>query len=195
VRREEAVAVAGAMPDLYDEPFADPSAIPTVLVSRLARRHVTVALTGDGGDELFAGYGRYRRLRSLQRLYGAPAPLRRLVGATMALLPHSGLRRYGGIARRRHAAEATEGLTSRLPDWAQGLVARDGADGPREAYLAAFAASRGGLVKRCMTADLRTWLPDDILVKLDRASMSVGLEGRVPLLDHRVVAAARALPI
>lgn len=190
----EAVDVARELPALFDEPFADPSAIPTVLVSRLARDHVTVALTGDGGDELFGGYDRYRRLRRLAPLLGLPQPLRGALGRGLAAVPHPGARRWGELLAGDPDA-GCEALTARVPAATIAAWTGRSAPPPRPAYLETWRSWDGDAVDRCRAADLRTWLADDILVKLDRATMSVGLEGRVPLLDHRVVDLALALDV
>ncbi len=195
VDRATALALVNELPDLFDEPFGDASAIPTLLVSRLARRAVTVALSGDGGDELFGGYSRYRRLAALERLFALPAPLRRGLAATAALLPPGPTRRHLGLLREPDIAHAGEQITARLPAASLTLGAGDGTASPRHEYLRAFREAPGGAAERAMFADLRTYLADDILVKLDRATMSVGLEGRVPLLDHRVVRLVLSLPL
>ena len=196
VDRGEARGVLDELPQLYDEPFGDASAIPTTLVSRLARREVKVVLSGDGGDELFGGYSRYRRLDQLEGVLRLPAGLRRAVAAPARLLPwralHSGLRLLTGDG----PAEAAHAATDRF---ARALVADccgAGAALPRAEFLDAFErAPAPGIARRAMFADVRTYLVDDILAKLDRASMSVGLEARVPLLDHRLVRFALSLPL
>ncbi len=195
VDRATALAVVHELPELFDEPFGDASAIPTLLVSRLARRDVTVALSGDGGDELFGGYSRYRRLRALERLFLLPAPLRKALATAGSLIPHAALRRHARLLREPDLGRAAERITARFPSELLVRSAGDGAGTPRGEYLRAFAEAPGGAAQRAMFADLRTYLADDILVKLDRATMSVGLEGRVPLLDHRVVRFVLSLPL
>jgi asparagine synthase (glutamine-hydrolysing) len=197
VERKEAVDVARELPDLFDEPFGDSSAIPTVMLSRLTRRYVTVALSGDGGDELFGGYDQYAKLHSLLPWLRAPRQLRRAAAALGARAPLP-------FALRRALAH----LDADGPrDVAESLLryydARDlqAACGPgigrrRTPYREAFdGAPRREPERRAMLADARTYLPDDILTKVDRASMSVGLEARVPILDHRVVRFAASLPL
>lgn len=205
-----------AIPDLasvYSEPFADSSQLPTLLVCRLAREHVTVALSGDGGDEVFGGYNRHRwgpRVwRGIQRM---PLALRRIVT--------SGLRaRSPGEwdAFAQHYAGLIPALRLRTPgDKAHKLAGLLDAANLDELYLrltsiwqrptalvlgAHDAASRftdiAGVspAEQLMYRDLVSYLPDDILTKVDRASMSIGLEVRVPLLDHRVVEHAWRLPL
>ncbi|HXZ00901.1 MAG TPA: asparagine synthase (glutamine-hydrolyzing) [Stellaceae bacterium] len=201
------------LPVWYDEPFADSSAIPTQLVSRLARRQVTVALSGDGGDELFAGYERYRWARRLGLLGVAlPGPLRRAAGGALAALPEAAARGGAALLPRRLRPSQPE---QKLQKLAAALGAVDGAAlyerivslWPEPALLVPGAGEAKGFaesseatrrfadpVEHMMVLDALTYLPDDILAKVDRASMSVALEVRVPLLNHRVVEAAWRLP-
>ena len=205
-----------AIPELpvwYDEPFADSSQIPTRLIAELARRDVTVALSGDGGDELFAGYERHRWARRLDGLRARlPGPLRRGAARLLGEVPEPLIESLASLlpARLRPAIPAL-----RLPKLAAALGAADeGAlyrnivslwpeperlvPGAREpdslAEAQALARRLADPVARLMLLDALTYLPDDILTKVDRASMSVSLEVRVPLLNHRVVEAAWLLP-
>lgn len=192
---EDLLAVAESVPDHYDEPFADPSAIPTLALAQLARTRVTVALSGDGGDELFAGYPYYQHLARLdpwRRRVGFAAPLLR---ATHSLpLPHRasmGLVALGqartselyaymrGPLKTRPYRGIVAGYTAGAADWFDERLASD--------------VPVGGLVERHMDLDLRSYLVDDVLVKVDRATMAHGLEARNPLLDYRVVEFTRAL--
>jgi asparagine synthase (glutamine-hydrolysing) len=199
---------------IHDEPFADSSQIPTRLVSELARRHVTVALSGDGGDELFAGYNRYvfaPRAAALARLVPAAlaGPARsavRAVGArgwarVGAALP-GGLRvhdlggkleRLAGLAGARDGDAVYRRLVSHWPD--DGNPVLGAAPPPSPVDDPGAAAGFPDLVERMQVLDATTYLPDDILTKVDRASMSVGLEARVPLLDVRVAEFAWRLPM
>lgn len=210
---EDALALVSEMPESFDEPFADASQIPTVLVSRLARSAVTVALSGDGGDEVFAGYTRYALVQRLAGSLGLlPAPARRLLGGGIQLLPPEGWTRAAQLLPERHRPRL---FGDRLHKLARILGFADGDDlyerllavwpepplRPEALAAAALpdharrvAAALPDLTERMMMRDMLHYLPDDILAKVDRASMSVGLEARVPLLDHRVVAAAWALP-
>jgi len=207
----EARDVIPRLPAIYCEPFADASQIPTVLVSQLARRHVTVSLSGDGGDELFGGYERYHWA---QRIAAAPLAARRAVAAALRALPAevwSALLapvapllpralREGHRADRLRKLSVVLGVRSDdalyeqlVSFWPQGESPVRGVSDPATAFsdapapVAAFAA-------RMMMLDLRTYLPDDILVKVDRAAMAASLETRVPLLDHRIVEFALRLP-
>jgi len=181
---------------IFDEPFADASALPTYVVSWLARQQVTVSLSGDGGDELFGGYTRY--LDVLQRP-SVPAWGRPLLRAVGHALPHiaPGRGRLLDLARPRQAAYAgTVALPLAPTDGgmaAPRLVPREGQFG--DIFADAFAASRTrDFVSQMMLVDVATYLPGDILTKVDRASMAVSLEARVPLLDHPLVEFALALP-
>jgi asparagine synthase (glutamine-hydrolysing) len=203
VDANDAMRVIPRLPLLYDEPFGDSSAIPTYLVSQLARSKVTVSLSGDGGDELFGGYARYQRTddiwRNVQRI---PRPLR----ASMSY----GARAFGSLARASSigptlqrvsrylsASDAQEcyemqfsqhyGLPSAVLGESSGFSMR-GVPWPRS-------EARGAIFNQMMTADANSYLPDDILVKVDRAAMAVGLESRIPMLDHRVVEFAWRLPL
>ena len=183
----EAQSVIPELPHAYDEPFADSSQIPTLLVSRLARRDVTVALSGDGGDELFGGYERYARAARFARAPRAVA----LAAAAMYGLRGDQRRRSAALALGRGSGPIVRRMLSANPD-ADPLVV--GAD-PRtglDAFDSAWERTKGlgGLRERFMALDTLGYLPDDILHKVDRAAMAVSLETRVPLLDHRLVALA-----
>lgn len=193
----DALGVVPRLPELYDEPLADQSAIPTVLLAAMARRDVAVALSGDGGDELFGGYDRYVRLARAQPLAALPAPLGRgLVGAARATgraLP-AAARRARTVERVGHAVAAggTLGLYRSIASlWEQPAEVVIGGREAPSAFDGPPWPRRGDLVRRAMGLDATTYLPDDVLVKVDRATMAVGLEARVPLLDPRVVTWAR----
>lgn len=209
--RPDAVELAGRLADFLDEPFADVSTFPTYLVSRLARGEVTVALSGDGGDELFAGYDQYRaqrwatRLRWLTRRRGwdlvdrildriPPRPSKK-GPVNKAKRFAEGLRRPADLEHARwfvfwDAAERRALLSDRMRDR---LAGRDPFDHYRERLREAAEAGFEG-VQRQLYADLTGYLPDDILVKVDRMSMGTSLEARVPFLDHEVVEYAMAIP-
>jgi asparagine synthase (glutamine-hydrolysing) len=213
VRDEEARATIPLLPAMYDEPFADSSQIPTYLVSRLARSHVTVSLSGDGGDELFFGYERYVRSAQLDR---APKLLRRAAAYALRAAPSPavdwlarGLQRMAPPRLRvAHPAEKLRKLAAALEcvdpreryrgllSFWQGVPPTD-APSHVQAPLERFASEDRDLTLPAwmMLVDQRTYLPDDVLAKVDRASMAVALEARVPLLDHRLVAFAWSLPL
>jgi asparagine synthase (glutamine-hydrolysing) len=206
VTPEEARAVLPSLPSLYDEPFADSSQIPTFLVSRFARRDVTVALTGDGGDELFGGYNRHVIGPAMWRkLAPVPAPLRAL-GRPLGLLPQrvleplvrSGPKGTGAarLAKALMVATSARGpediYTSFIDQWAFEDQPVLGASGPASAP---FPLQGADPAIGMMLADALGYLPDDILCKVDRASMAVSLETRVPFLDHRLAATAARVPL
>jgi asparagine synthase (glutamine-hydrolysing) len=218
VSSEAAMAVIPDLPRLYDEPFADSSQIPTFLVSQLARHHVTVSLSGDGGDELFGGYNRYFWARAIwSRLGWAPRPLRAALAGVLTTFPPSawnnlfrGLSiflpagwRYANPGDKLH--KLADILAARSPeDIYLGLVSHWKAPTTvvREAVEPATVltdesqwADLPDFESRMMYLDQMTYLPDDILTKVDRAAMGVSLETRVPMLDHRVVEFAWSVPL
>jgi asparagine synthase (glutamine-hydrolysing) len=208
-----AQAVVGRLPDIYDEPFADASQIPTFLVSELARRDVTVALSGDGGDECFAGYTRYHWIDRLARLTGAmPASLLRGTGAALRMLSTETwdalLSPLPQRLRPRQAGDKIHKASAILPlggteeiyrglvaQWSDPRAAMPGVEEPPGVWdETGIARDLPDRVARLRYFDMMHYLPDDILTKVDRASMAVSLEARVPLLDHRVVEYAWRLP-
>jgi asparagine synthase (glutamine-hydrolysing) len=211
----ETLAVIPRLPALYDEPFADPSQIPTFLVSALARRSVTVSLSGDGGDELLGGYDRYAISDAVWRRMGRlPHAMRRPLGSALTALSPARWDRLlslGGMASPsgRFSGERVHKLA--------GLLSLDTAEAVYRRMLSHWAAPERivpgaveppvtlsdarqwprleSYLQRMMYLDLVTYLPDDILVKVDRASMAVSLESRAPLLDHRIVEFTLRLPL
>lgn len=196
VTRQDAIDVAEELPAIYDEPFADPSAIPTILLARLTRKHVTVALSGDGGDELFGGYGHHQRFHQLLPWLGLPAMLRRPLSSASRFLPAGALRNALAHLRARDPAELALRLLSSFDG--ESLERACGPEGgrPTPLYLEAFRSAVAETnERRTMVADARVYLPDDILAKVDRATMSVALEARVPILDNEVLRFGLALPL
>lgn len=213
VTPDEAMAVIPKLPTIYDEPFSDSSQIPTYLVSQLARQHVTVCLSGDGGDELFCGYNRYVLGYQLwKKLRLLPFSVRKAMAWGLNHAPGHTLDTVQRCLPRRFRVS---NLSDRLPKLADVLYHRDGQSFYRD--LVSHAKRPGQLVlgatepdtilsnpdylpdlpdlrERMMYLDMMTYLPDDILTKVDRASMAVSLEVRVPLLDHRVVEFAWRVP-
>lgn len=215
VTSAEAREVIPKLPVLYDEPFADSSQIPTHLISVLARNHVTVSLSGDGGDELFGGYGRYTELSERWRTIArVPYAMRRSIAAGLGRVPPrawdrlatSSLRRLALFRRVDPAADRIGRLSdvlaagthdevydAILSHWRrEDGVMRVGAQVLRPAALPVNGMT---IVERMMLRDMLDYLPSDILVKVDRAAMGVGLETRAPFLDHRVVELAWRLPM
>jgi asparagine synthase (glutamine-hydrolysing) len=191
----------------YGEPYADSSALPTYVLSGLTRRHVTVALNGDGGDESFAGYDRYFAIDLARRLTAVPAALRRMAAAggrvAEAVAPHRQTRRLHRFLRgastepRRQYASWMMHFDPALRDE---LVTQDfraaTADDAGGLVDALFATSDAAtLVEQSIDADVRSYLPDDLLVKVDIATMAHGLEGRSPFLDHELMEFAARLPL
>jgi asparagine synthase (glutamine-hydrolysing) len=191
----EAQDLVRRIPDAYDEPFADSSAIPTMLVSGFTRRHVTVSLSGDGGDELFCGYPRYAWVRQGNVVRGIPGFLRRPLCSLLSRVPIHKVQRAAESVLYDDPAEMyfhTVGIFERRR---LGDILPAPVDDSHLAYFRTFRDARaGGIVERAMATDIRTYLVDDILAKVDRASMAYSLEARVPLLDHRIVEFAARLP-
>lgn len=218
VSSQQALDVIPRLPELYCEPFADSSQIPTFLVSMLARQHVTVSLSGDGGDELFGGYNRYLMGQRLwSKLSCLPVALRRKFASLITAVPPNSWNRF---------CEPFQGLLSRglmqanigdkLHKGAAVMVARSASElyrslntcWPQSSNVVVGAAELQALltnidlqpktdnfIHQMMAVDLLTFLPDDILTKVDRAAMGVSLESRIPLLDHRIVEFAWRLPL
>ncbi|WCE07570.1 asparagine synthase (glutamine-hydrolyzing) [Pseudomonas sp. JBR1] len=212
VTSTQAQDVIPNIPDIYDEPFADSSQIPTYLVSQLAKQHVTVSLSGDAGDELFAGYNRYLmtsrlwgRLSKLPRfmrkgialgITTAPpstwnsvvSPFARLRGTNFGDKLHKG----ADVLAAANIDDLYRRLISHWQDPAQVVI---GAEEPDTLLTTNRLPSLNNGIERMMALDTMTYLPDDILTKVDRAAMFVSLETRVPFLDHRVVEFAWQLPL
>ena len=212
VTSSQALDVIPKLPEWYDEPFADSSQIPTYLVSAMTRRHVTVALSGDGGDELFAGYNRYQLT---QRFWGALSLLPRALrqGAAAALTAVSPDRwtlllaalparlRPPQVGDKIHKAadvlrlDGPDAIYRRLVShWEPAEIMPQAREPQSLLNDPALTKEFPDLMARMQFLDLVTYLPDDILTKVDRASMAVALEARVPLLDHRVVEFCWRLP-
>lgn len=190
----------------YDEPFADSSAIPTYYVARWTREHVTVALTGDAGDECFAGYDRYRAAALAARVDFVPRPLRAALAAVARLVPHGRAKTVGTRLYRLGSALAERGA-GRYLAWVSVFPPEMLADGYREEFrrqidfgepLAWFAGLHDGapgpVANQAVHTDFASYLPYDLLTKVDVASMACGLECRAPFLDHELVEFALSLP-
>ena len=184
-----------------DEPVSEPAAIPTYLVSRLAREHVTVVLTGEGGDETFAGYPKYAADPWARRAATWPGPLRSLLGLAAARLPF-GMRRLQVVersARYRDDAARFAAWFAAFPGDEHDRLLAPGLVNGRDPGASAFAAALGrssarAPLDRMLHADTLLWLPDDLLMKMDKMSMAASIEARVPLLDHPLVEWAACLP-
>lgn len=210
---DDAMATVTSLADRYDEPFADSSQIPTLLVSELARQKVTAALSGDGGDELFGGYGRYFAGMELTQQYGViPMPLRKLAGRTiqsispdswnllLSVLPKSRRPKSGGRAMHWLAevlkSDPKDSYRHQVSVWTDPTIVLPEVVEQESAHWAErqIGALNKDFFRHMQYMDTLTYLPDDILTKVDRASMAHSLEARVPLLDHRIVEFAWTLP-
>ena len=215
VSPEDALAVIPQLPTMYDEPFADASQLPTHLVAKMAREHVTVCLSGDGGDELFGGYNRYRWAEEIwKRVGGLPTGGRsvfargltaispggwdrvaHLLGpvtprALKVHLPGDKIFKLADVVRARSQEDMYLRLTSLWNDPERMVLGGSEPPSPFDSIEV-----QGSLRQRMMMWDLLTYLPNDILTKVDRATMSVSLESRAPLLDSRVAEFALRLPL
>lgn len=218
VSPQQALDVIPKLPGLYCEPFADSSQIPTFLVSQMARQHVTVSLSGDAGDELFGGYGRYPFADKVwNKATKVPAGLRNLAaGALTILSPTAWNRLLTPVQGFLPVRLARANMGDKLHKGANVLGAKDAVDLYRllvSSWADPSAVVIGGVepstvltdpacqpetdhfVHQMMALDMLSYLPDDILCKVDRAAMGVSLETRVPMLDHRVVEFAWSLPL
>lgn len=217
VSAADALSVIPRLSSIYDEPFADSSQIPTLLVAQMARQHVTVSLSGDAGDELFGGYNRYLLAQALwQRLSRLPNAARSMLGKGMASISPDGWDALYGVTKplmpkrlqlaqvgdklHKLAAvlrtDSAEGLYRGLVSlWQQpSSLVLDGREPITLLSDSSAWSPAQGFVPWMMAMDTATYMPDDILVKVDRAAMAVSLETRVPLLDHRVAELAWRLP-
>ena len=213
VTHQDARNVIPELPKWYDEPFADSSQIPTLLLSRLTQKHVTVALSGDGGDEVFAGYNRYfwatRIWNTSSRI---PRPLRSVAAGLLKAIPPNG---WDAMARMAPQDRLPPQFGDKLHKIANILTAEDidavyrrlisqypaperlvlqGEERQGTVWDKTIRQDRADPIGRMQLLDMLTYLPDDILTKVDRASMAVSLEARVPLIDHRIVEFAWSLP-
>lgn len=196
---QDALDLIPQLPAMYDEPFADTSQIPTYLVSKLAREHVTVALTGDGGDELFCGYRRYMRgAKIYNKMQKVPYLLRKMVakGLAPALLKRSAESRLVKFKDEMTDRTPLEMYLNRISKWRDpAALVLSGKEPVTEFMQTAESAGISDPMHLMMFTDVISYLTDDILVKVDRASMAVSLELRNPLLDHRVLEFAFSLPL
>ncbi|SEO64306.1 asparagine synthase (glutamine-hydrolyzing) [Paenibacillus sp. OV219] len=208
VTPNEALAVIPHLPQMYDEPFADASQIPTFLVSQLARQKVTVSLSGDGGDELFGGYSRYfEAMRAWGKIEVIPRPVRTMIASSMKSIPphlwdHTGvflpgqgrrpgdkIHRIADVLSLKNGQELYQRLISQ---WNPYELIISGSEVPTWPFSSPQIAN---YTEWMMYKDSVNYLPDDILVKVDRAGMAASLESRVPMLDHQIVEFSWRLPL
>jgi len=207
--RPDALEVLPLLVEHYGEPYADSSAIPTYYVARETRKHVTVALNGDGGDECFAGYERYAAMRLAERYHRLPSVLRSgVIEQAIGMLPTSETRRSRVRDAKRFIQAASLPKVDRYMRWisvfdaqAKGEMYSDSFRQQTALTNSAallepwFALANGaGVVDAALLADTMTYLPNDLLVKVDIATMAVSLEARSPFLDHKVIEFAASLP-
>jgi len=218
IKSEEAIDIIPYLPCLYDEPFADVSQVPTFLVSKLTRQDVTVCLSGDGGDELFCGYKRYKLAQDIWRKYQwLPISYRHALSKILGTIPPNPVDKgFRWLTYILNKYGYTGTVSNKLNYFAENLMA----DRPEQIYLkltsvwknitsivkgscelstpltnCCYWANILDFTQHMMYLDSISYLPDDILVKVDRATMGVGLEGRIPLLDHRIFEFAWRLPL
>jgi asparagine synthase (glutamine-hydrolysing) len=212
VTSKDAFEVIPRLPEFYDEPFADSSQIPTYLVSAMTRQHVTVALSGDGGDELFGGYNRYQLARRFWRTFSLfpRAARHRFAHALCALPADRWSNLFSLLPARLRPSQAGDKLyklasvltlddvtaiyRTLVTHWEPSILMPQVEEPKGPLWDETVESQFQGLLERMQLLDLVTYLPDDILTKVDRASMAFGLEARVPLIDHRVVEFAWRLP-
>lgn len=207
--RPDAFEVLPTLVEHYGEPYADSSAIPTYYVARETRQHVTVALNGDGGDECFAGYERYAAMRLAEKYLKVPGVLRKgLIDQAVRMLPSSGKRRSRARDAQRFVEAASLSKVDRYLRWvsvfdseaktdlyADGFRAETAPRPSAQLLEPWFAFANGaGIVDASLLTDTMTYLPNDLLVKVDIATMAVSLEARSPFLDHKVIEFAASLP-
>ncbi len=207
--QKEAMAVIQKLPDIFDEPFGDSSAIPTYLVSSLARQRVKVALSADGADELFCGYNRYwvistyfskmRYIRSFSLLRKVVKFIDPNLAVSIYRLFHSLLPKYDNfrdkfakMKRVVAAKDCEEGYAAAIANFINEDINNLGLPDARYQKLPFI---KSGVMEKLMLIDLKTYLADDLLVKVDRSSMAVSLESREPFLDHKIIEFALSLPL
>ena len=214
ITAQDALNVVPQIPELYSEPFADSSQVPTYLLSKLTRRHVTVALSGDGGDELFGGYVRYlqvpklvkfcetvpgafrRRLATVLEIAARPFWVNLVAAGPRSFAVHFSTEHLVKLAGVMRITDDREMYKLLISQWRDPAAIAPGLPAPRLAVdERQFGEGCRSVLDWLMYMDQLTYLPDDILVKVDRASMAAGLEARAPFLDHRVVEFASQLPV
>jgi asparagine synthase (glutamine-hydrolysing) len=173
----------------YDEPFADPSAIPTMLLSKYTRKHVTVALSGDGGDEAFIGYTRYKRIKTMETLFSMPLIVRNLMAKLIGFSPNYILKLIAiGIS-----IPDIESLYIKMFGGLENSWILDSEKGMNYKYTDIFKNPHKSILEKVSDYDIKTYLNGDINTKVDRASMAFSLEARAPLMDYRIIEFSRSL--
>lgn len=184
------IDIISELPNYFDEPFADSSAIPSMLLARETRKYMTVALSGDGGDEVFMGYSRYNWIRKIAPLYRIPFTLRKGISTFLFRIPGSRNHLISGYLRKRDLNELiNDAITT---NYRQILLEEQ--YNPTD-YEYILNANKTCVEQKIADLDLKLWLCNDGLVKIDRATMAASMEGRCPLLDYRIVEFGRSLPV
>ncbi len=194
---KEAQEIIPTLPYYYDEPFGDSSAIPTILVSRFARQQVTVALSADAGDEIFAGYGRYDQLMKIKRIKQfIPSLLENVSSKVLQQLVANDSRyaKLGEILSASAVIDISDSLSRHFTHKQVNALLNNPEKFNVRLIEEYNTPAKSDFINTVLAADYKTYLADDILTKIDRATMSVGLEGREPFLDHRIVEWAAQLP-
>lgn len=187
---KEGIRLIEQLPRYYDEPFADASAIPSMLLSKAARQHVTVALSGDGGDEGFLGYNYFDWINQNAKIYQVPYFLRYTIGASLGLFSYPRLKQTGALLKQRHS----DALINKVFESQPGIF-KTAFKSYRNDDLNKIASLQYDLLQKAADVNIKLWLENDSNVKVDRAAMSSSLEVRSPFLDYRVIEFARTLPV
>ena len=185
----EGLDLIGNFSNYYDEPFADSSAIPTMLLSKYTKKHVTVALSGDGGDEAFIGYTRYKRIKTMEALFSMPLTIRQLMGKLIKFSPNYILKLIAiGVS-----IPDIESLYIKMFGGLENSWILDPEQGMNYSYSNIFKNSHQSILEKVSDYDIKTYLNGDINTKVDRASMAFSLESRAPLMDYRIIEFSRSL--
>ena len=185
----EGIELINDFSSYYDEPFADSSAIPTMLLSKYTRKHVTVALSGDGGDEAFIGYTRYKRIKMMNTLFLLPLPIRQLIGSLIRFSPNYILKLIAiGIS-----IKDIESLYIKMFGGLENSWILDPEKGMSNQFSHVFNTHNKSILEKVSDLDIKTYLNGDINTKVDRASMAFSLESRAPLMDYRIIEFSRSL--
>jgi len=193
VSGQDALNVVPHLPEIYDEPFSDQSQIPTYLISKLARDQVTVVLTGDGGDEILAGYDRHTKIADLWSKVGwLPHPLRKIISGISAMVPNAKVKRAIGLMALKDAQDIYDALVSSWPKNSNVVM---------DAQIPSIPLTDHGqwpknlsFAEQMIYGDTLAYRSNDLMVKTDRASMAVALEARAPLMDYRLADYSWRLP-
>ena len=186
---QEGIELINNFSSYYDEPFADSSAIPTMLLSKHTRKHVTVALSGDGGDEAFIGYTRYKRIKMMNTLFLLPLPIRQLIGSLIRFSPNYILKLIAiGVS-----IKDIESLYIKMFGGLENSWILDPEKGMHNQFSHVFNSHNKSILEKVSDLDIKTYLNGDINTKVDRASMAFSLESRAPLMDYRIIEFSRSL--